>query len=355
MQLDLRQRVRVAAMRPVVRMSLRDGVVRRRLLAGQRAVLAAGLDPDLAVLRALDQRTGDAEVAHRTPAQARRHMRTSVAVVDDDGRALPVTTRGLTVAGAGGPLPARLYVADGLPSAAPGLVFFHGGGWVTGDLDTHDGLCRRLAARGRLRVIAVDYRLAPEHPAPAAADDAIAAFRDVAARAGQLGLDPARLAVGGDSAGGNLSALVALARRGAADAPALQVLIYPGLDFTCAQPSHARLADAFILNARSIAWYREQYLGPAPSDERLRSPALSPLFAEDVTGLAPALIVTAGFDPLRDEAVAYAARLTGAGVTVDHIDHPALVHGFTMLTAVSGACARATDALAAAVGDRLRG
>ncbi len=350
MQLDRRQRLRVAVMRPLSRRMLASPRLRRYFLARAQASLDEGLDPDLAILAGLDARTGDSEVAKRTPAQVRRHMRTSVAIVDDPGTAHAVTTRELTVAGAVGPRPARAYVPEGLAAPSAAIVFFHGGGWVTGDLDTHDGLCRKLAALGRVRVIAVDYRLAPEHAYPAAADDAIAAFRDVSARADELGVRRDRVGVAGDSAGGNLSAVVALATRRDAHPPALQALLYPAVDLTCGYPSHQRRADAFILNARAIAWYRAHYLGPSPSAERLREPLLSPLCAADLAGVAPAYVLTAAFDSLHDEGVAYAERLRAAGVAVTARDEAALVHGFLVLTRVSPACARATDAICTEVG-----
>lgn len=355
MQLDRWQRLRVAALRPLARWLRASPRLRRRLEASEQATLDRGLDRDLALLAALDRRTGDSQVWTRGPAAARRAMRTGIALVDDPGHQLAVVTRDLTVAGAVGLRAARVYAPTDLPAIAPGLVFFHGGGWVTGDLDTHDAVCRKLAALGRLRVIAVDYRLAPEHPYPAAADDAIAAFRAVAARADELGLDRTRLAVGGDSAGGNLSAVIAQACRDDAVAPALQVLLYPAVDFAGSYPSQVDNAEAFVLSAKSIAWYRGHYLGPSPTAATLREPRVSPGCAPDLVGLAPAYVVTAGFDPLRDEARAYTARLRAAGVSVVERDHPSLVHGFLLLTALAPACAAATDATCAEVGALLRG
>ncbi len=354
MQLDRRQRARVAIMKPLARALVGATPLRRHFLARHRQELDAGLDPDLVVLAALDRKTGDSQVWHHTPAEARRRMCTSVIIADDPGRDLAVTVTPSRVRGAIGPLPARVYRPRDLPSAAPTLVFFHGGGWVVGDLDTHDGLCRKLAAHGRVQVIAVDYRLAPEHPYPAAADDAIAAFRDVAARAVELGADPRRRAIGRDSAGGNLSAVVAQAPRGDAVRPALQALLYPATDLTCSFPSHRRMADAFILGARAIAWYRGHYLGPDPSEARLREPIASPHHAADVAGGAPAYVLTAGFDPLRDEAIAYGDRLRAAGVRVIARDEPSMVHGFLLITRLSSACARLTDAVCAEVGALLR-
>jgi acetyl esterase len=354
MKLDWRQRLRVAALRPVARWALASSPIRRRLLAQAAEQIARGLDPDLAVMEVLDRTTRDSNVWQRTPQQARRHMATSVAIVDVAHTDRPVTTRELTITGADRPIAARLYVPDGAPTPSPAIVFFHGGGWVTGDLDTHDGLCRKLAAGGQVRVIAVDYRLAPEHRFPAAADDAIAGYRAIVARADEFGCDRARLAVAGDSAGGNLSAVVALATRSDPHPPALQVLLYPSVDSTWSQPSHTALRDGFILNQRALDWYVGHYLGADRSDARLRDPRLSPLFADDVAGAAPAMIVIAGFDPLHDEGRAYGDRLRAAGVAVEVRDLPAQVHGFLLLTALSAAARQITNELCVAIGARLR-
>jgi len=225
-------------------------------------------------------------------------------------------------------IPARLYRPRGVPASTPlpGLIFFHGGGWVIGDLETHDVLCRQLTAGAGISVVSVDYRLAPEHKFPAAADDAWAATRWVAAHAAELAIDARRLAVGGDSAGGNLAAVVALlARDHRAPSLALQVLIYPVTDVATAWPSYSQFAEGFMLTRDSMQWFIAQYLAPEADGGDWR---VSPLRAPSLADVAPALVVTAGFDPLRDEGDAYAHKLREAGVRVDHISYGGMIHGF---------------------------
>jgi len=229
--------------------------------------------------------------------------------------------------------------AVGKESHLPCLVFFHGGGWTLGDLDSHDGLCRALAQAGRCAVAAVDYRLAPEHRFPAAVDDAIAATRWLAASAGALGIDAARLAVGGDSAGGTLAAAVALSLRGSDVRLALQLLFYPATDMAHDLPSHQRLAEGpegYGLTRASLLWFRANYLG-SPASERdlernIADWRASPLRAADFAGLPPASIVTAGFDPLLDEGRAYAERLHAAGVPLRYECFNGMIHGFLLMS-----------------------
>jgi acetyl esterase len=225
-------------------------------------------------------------------------------------------------------IPLRLYRPLGVAATTPlpALVYFHGGGWVIGDLETHDVLCRQLTAGAGIGVVSVDYRLAPEHPFPAALDDAWAATRWVAARASELGLDAGRLAVGGDSAGGNLAAVVALlARDRGGPAIALQSLVYPVTDVAAESQSYADFADGFMLTRDSMRWFIAHYLagGSDAADWRV-----SPLRAPSLAGVAPAVVVTAGFDPLRDEGDAYARRLREAGVRVDAVCYGGMIHGF---------------------------
>ena len=221
-----------------------------------------------------------------------------------------VPTEDRTVPGPAGEIPVRVYrpVTD---SALPVVVFFHGGGWVIGDLDSHDTVCHRLAAGVPAVVVSVAYRLAPEHRFPAAVEDCEAATRWVSDHAGALGGDPDRLAVAGDSAGGNLAAVVALRARDAGGPPlAFQLLVYPVTDATRSQPSYTENGTGYLLEADTMRWFYDHYLGgadPARAD-------VSPLFAPDLAGLPPALVVTAEFDPLRDEGEAYAERLRQAGV-----------------------------------------
>ncbi|MCP3466284.1 alpha/beta hydrolase [Bradyrhizobium sp. CCGUVB23] len=228
-----------------------------------------------------------------------------------------------------GTIPARLYVPmklrqrDGL---SPALVFFHGGGWVIGDLDTHDVAARKLAVEGELIVISVDYRLAPEHKFPAAVDDAIAATHWIAANASALGIDASCLCVGGDSAGGNLAAVVAIAaRNGNGPAIAGQVLIYPAVDFAMTHASHSEPETSLLLTHSVIRWFRDHYLnGTADTHDWRASPARAPT----LVGLPPAYVLTAGGDPLRDEGDDYAQRLKVAGVPVTYRHFPGQFHGF---------------------------
>ncbi|TCC26457.1 alpha/beta hydrolase [Kribbella sindirgiensis] len=214
------------------------------------------------------------------------------------------------------------------------MVFFHGGGWVVGDLGTHDALCRAIAADAGIRVLSVDYRLAPEAPAPTAAEDAIAAFTWAVDHAEDLGADPTLVAVGGDSAGGNLAAVVAqqTVRRGL-PRPALQVLLYPAVDLVARRPSRDLFSEGFLLTEEDIIWYRDHY---TPDPTLRPDPIVSPLRAEDLTGLPPTYLTTAGFDPLRDEGLEYATALKAAGNPLTHAHHPTLPHGHANLLTVPG-------------------
>lgn len=234
------------------------------------------------------------------------------------------------IAGPGGPLRLRLYRASFGWRPAAALLYLHGGGWTIGDLDSHDALCRQLAAASGHTVVAVDYRLAPEHPYPAALDDAWAALRWLGANARRLAIDPLSIGVAGDSAGANLAAVLTLLARDAGG-PALkcQVLIYPCTDLVADHPSHHRRAEGYLLTRAQYLWYLDNYLaGADPTDWRL-----SPLRAPSLDGLPPALILTAGFDPLLDEGRAYAARLAASGVPVLHTVYGDMVHGFILLGA----------------------
>jgi len=229
---------------------------------------------------------------------------------------------------AGGSIPLRVYRPAGVPDTTrlPAYLYFHGGGWVIGDLNTHDVVCRQLTAASGTSVVSVDYRLAPEHKFPAAADDAWAATQWVVAHAAELGLDAGRLAVGGDSAGGNLAAVVALmARDAGGPAIALQVLIYPVTDVMRESRTYADFGDGYMLTRDSMRWFIAHYLR---SKDDARDWRVSPLRAPSLAGLPPALIMTAGFDPLRDEGEQYAGRLRDAGVMVDYVCYGGMVHGF---------------------------
>lgn len=343
-------RARVALSRPLLRLVLRRPALRRSLARSRSAPIEGHrLDEFLAAMLGLDDASRDSQIVGLPPDEARRKTARSVATVE--GLLAPpevaVSSRALP-----GGLLARVYAPAGLEAAAPGLVFFHGGGFVTCDLDTHDGLCRRLAALGRLRLVSVAYRLAPEHRFPAAVDDAVGAFRAVAADAASFGIDPARLGVGGDSAGGNLAAVVSLTLRHEARKPSLAVLLYPAVDARCTAKSHATMGERYFLTRSMVEWYYRQYLGDDPA--RREHPDVSPLRADDVRGHAPSLVYTAHFDPLRDEGVAYAARLREAGVAARHRSFDTMLHGFLLMGGVSPAALEATELVAREVGKALR-
>ncbi len=323
----------------------------RGWLAKHRGALAAQIEPELAAILRMDDLTGDSVLNGCSPEEARRKIAISIAVCDQP-RPKDVSVTDLNLDGPAGAIPARQYQAAGVPKGAPGVVFFHGGGFVTGDLDTHDGWCGRIAELARVHVIAVDYRLAPEHPFPAGVEDAVAAFRAVAKLADQLGVDPERLAVMGDSAGGNLSAVVARKTRQDAVPPALQVLVYPGTDLTSSHPSHRALGVGWFLTSKMIDWFYEHYSGSSATVAK--NPDASPLFAKDLDGLCPALVYVAGLDPLRDEGLAYANRLAEAGVEVTRWDFKHLIHGFAVMTAASPGSAEAVVKIARDLGTALK-
>jgi acetyl esterase len=239
----------------------------------------------------------------------------------------------------------RLYVPSGAPAVGPLLVFFHGGGWVYGDLDSHDPACRFLAEHSGVRVLSVDYRLAPEHPFPAAYDDAVAAYRHVAAHAADYDADPARLAVGGDSAGGNLAAQVALVAAREGIPLTFQLLVYPGTDASRRYDSKGLFGHDLYLTEefmdQVLAWY-------VPDPARRADPRVSPLLDDVPDGLAPAYVATAGFDPLRDEGEAYARKLAEAGTVVELRRFSDQIHGFLSVVGV-GRSARSSSAEVARV------
>jgi acetyl esterase len=248
----------------------------------------------------------------------------------------------LTITGPGGELPLRMY-RPASERPLPALLYFFGGGWVLGSIDTADGVSRSLANASGAVVVVVGYRLAPEHPFPAAIDDCYATLRWVAGHADEIGVDPARLAVGGDSAGGNLAAAVALRAR--ADGPALagQLLVYPNTDQLADDESMRAADDPFLFNRHSVAWYRRHYLADPGG---AASPLASPLRAETLAGLPPALVITAEYDPLRDQGEAYARRLADEGVQTELSRYPGMAHGFFTMAGRLDA-SRAALALAA--------
>jgi acetyl esterase len=308
----------------------------QRALSGAPARLdGQELAPEIAFLLRLAALAGDRSVAEgRTPAQARAENRRGAAAVARRPPLPMAQFEPLPIPGRAGPIPARLYVAPGAaPAPRPLVVYLHGGGWCVGGLDTHDGPCRFLATHSGAAVLSVDYRLAPENPFPAAVDDALAAFRWAAESAAALGADPARIAVAGDSAGGNLAAAVSLLARDLdGPKPAMQALIYPVTDAVGGQRSRDLFARGFLLTKADMDWFEAHYL---PDPALSADPRVSILRAEDLSGLPSAYVATAGFDPLRDEGEAYAERMRAAGVRVALRRHPGLIHGFANMTAVS--------------------
>ncbi|MEX2105390.1 MAG: alpha/beta hydrolase [Solirubrobacterales bacterium] len=269
------------------------------------------------------------------PAQARAENRLAAAAAERRPPIPMARVEPIEIPGQAGPIPARLYVPRGLApgAAAPLLIYYHGGGWVICDLDTHDGVCRFLAAEAGTAVLSIDYRLAPEHPFPAAVEDSWAGFAWAAANASELGVDPARIAVAGDSAGGNLATVVSmLAREDGGAMPAMQLLIYPVTDSAGEFPSRRLFCDGYMLTKDDMDRFEQFYLPPGTD---AHDPRVSILEAPDLGGLPPAYVTTAGFDPLRDEGEAYALRMREAGVTVALRRHPGLIHGFANQTAVS--------------------
>jgi len=286
------------------------------------------LDPDAAFVFKAFQEAGRPAYETLSPEEAREYYRQARFVSNPEPPKLK-SVAPLAIPAAHGSIPARIYTPNKLRQTdglAPCLVFFHGGGWVIGDLDTHDVVCRKLADEGRLIVISIDYRRAPEHKFPAAVDDAIAATAWIATQAKEFGIDASRLVVGGDSAGGNLATVVAIAARDG-NGPAIsgQVLIYPATDFTMAQPSHSEPETSILLTHSVVRWFRDHYLnGTADVHDWRASPAL----AGTLVGLPPAYVLTAGADPLRDEGDDYARRLEQAGVAVTYRTFPGQFHGF---------------------------
>ena len=267
-----------------------------------------------------------------TPETARQMYEMSAKLLDVQN--VPIgKVEDQTMPGPAGDIRIRVYTPVAAPAGPlPGLVFFHGGGFVIGSLDTHDAVCRQLANGALARVVAVDYRLAPEHPFPAAVEDALAAARWVARNATALGIDPMRIAVGGDSAGGNLSAVISQMLKGEPEVNiAFQLLIYPAVDMANAYQSRTDFASGYLLDVDTTTWFMQQYLpnGAEPADLRL-SPALAPSLA----GLPPAHVVTAGFDPLRDEGRRYAELLSAAGVKASHTCYEGAIHGFVNMGGV---------------------
>jgi acetyl esterase len=338
-------RVRMAAVNAASRVVLRTlpkiPKPVKRLLTRRRSITIDGntLDTTLQLMLAAQRSAGlDGLVASWDVSVARTQLRKLAAMVDGE---IAVGVKEVSIPGPAGTIRARHYVPVNTRGTEPLLVFFHGGGFVLGDLDTHDGLCRLICRDAGVHVLSIDYRLAPEHKAPAAGEDCYAAYRWALEHAAELGADPARVAVGGDSAGGNLASVVSLqARDDGVQLPALQLLIYPVTDFNSDTRSKTLFAEGFFLTKEDMGWFQANYLEGASIDDT--DQRVAPLLAEDLSGLPPALLLTGGFDPLRDEGNQYAAKLAAAGVTVDHRQYPSLVHGFANFFPLGGGSATAT-------------
>ena len=281
------------------------------------------LHPSAQALLKLIEEKGFPPMESLTPVEARKYYRERRAVTQP----APPEVALVRDLDAGG-IPLRLFRPLGSQPAQKlaVLVYYHGGGWTIGDLDTHDTLCRELANGSGCAVVSVDYRMGPEHRFPAAVDDAIAAARWVRAHAGELSLDASRLAVGGDSAGGNLAAVVALAARDAGDLPiAFQLLIYPATDMHATAPSHTVNGQGYLLTSDTIRYFRGNYIADRKDDGDWRA---SPLLHADLARLPPAFVLTAGYDPLRDEGLQYAQALTEAGSRASLVCFERQIHGF---------------------------
>jgi len=310
------------------------------------------LDPGAALVLDLIAKSGRPPYETLSPEAAREAYRASRAASTEPPQAVD-RIEPLEATGPHGPIPMRHYrPKDSGDAVLPVLVYFHGGGWVLGDLETHDGLCRHLANRSRCAVISVDYRLAPEHKFPAAIDDAIAATDWVIAHSGELAIDAGRVALGGDSAGGNLAIVTALDEkaRGLSRLKAL-LLIYPAVDFSFETPSHDDFAQDHLLTRPFQEWFHHHYLR---SDADRADWRASPLRARDLSGLPNIILLTASHDPLRDEAEAFARRLIEAGVTVTATRALGQIHGFIPMEKLIPAATPAVQELADRLAFELR-
>jgi acetyl esterase len=318
-------------------------------LSGRPPVRVEGetLAPEMQLSLALLKRLGEPQPETLTPAKAREARRRLAAVYG--GKPTVVgAVRDLDIDPRVG-VRARHYAppAEPLDRPPPLLVYYHGGGFTYGDLDTHDAVCRVLCRHASTHVLAVDYRLAPEHPFPAAVEDARAAFRWAYANAARLGADPRLVGVGGDSAGGNLAAVVSqLAAHDGGPAPVLQLLIYPATDFTRRRRSRQLFGEGFLLTNAEMDWFETNYLGPERA--QASDPRASPMLGDDFSGLAPAIVVTAALDPLRDEGEEYAHALREAGTPVVFRRFSGFIHAFIGGVGVSRDCREALVEIAGA-------
>src|ERR1700681_991351 len=314
------------------------------------SLMPVTLDPDAAAVFNAFQESGRPPYETVSPNEARELYLKARFVSNPEPPELELVAP-LAIPSPTGPIPARVYTPKALRKTnglAPCLVFFHGGGWTIGNLDSHDVVCRKLADEGELIVISVDYRLAPEHKFPGAVEDAITPTTWIADKSKGLAIDASRLSVGGDSAGGNLAAVVAISARDRNGPPlAGQVLIYPAIDFALTHPSHSEPETSLLLTHSVVRWFRDHYLNGAADVEDWRA---SPARVKTLTGLPPAYVLTAGADPLRDEGDEYARRLKEAGVAVTHRTFPGQFHGFFTM----GKLLRQANVAASEIGDWLK-
>ncbi|WP_424809749.1 alpha/beta hydrolase [Rhodococcus sp. 27YEA15] len=303
----------------------------QRLLGGTpKAIDGQTLDPEIQLALRLLNAVESSSFENLPLPQARAQIDAESRLFG--GTPIPVeTVRDISIPADGRTIPARLYRPAGESDSASLLVYFHGGGFVLGSLESGDSVCRFLAEHADVTVLSVDYRLAPEHPFPAGTDDAVAAFRYCVDHAPELGVDPNSIAVGGDSAGGNLATVVAQVTVDDDTPPVFQLLFFPWVDLSVKRPSHSLFATGFFLTDAQLDWYAAHYLSGGAST---LDPKVSPLLTEDLGGLPPAYIAVAGFDPLRDEGEAYAHKLSAAGVPTALRRHSGLIHAFVNSTGV---------------------
>ncbi|MEZ5407032.1 MAG: alpha/beta hydrolase [Acidimicrobiales bacterium] len=301
------------------------------------------IDPIAAGLLQQMAEAGMPPLNEMSPADARLAAEGFRALAGEPEPVADVTNR--TIPGPGGDIPVRIYTPAGGGSSLACLVYYHGGGWVLGDIEGVDTICRAVANRAGCKVVSVEYRLAPEHKFPAPFDDCYATLEWVAANGDSIGVDTSKLAVGGDSAGGNLAAAVALKARDAGG-PALchQLLVYPVTNHDYGTVSYSDNGDGYLLTQDMMKWFWDHYLNDA---EEGRNPLASPLAASDLSGLPSAFVITAEFDPLRDEGEAYAAKLAEAGVNVSHQRFDGQIHAFWQMPGVFPAALEAADKAAA--------